>query len=287
MRTSNFKYVLLLPTLLILVVTTLLPIFQVANLSFQRWQITRSLTPQGYVGFENYLRAFRDGDFLNSLWVTFAYTSMTAFFSVVVGVFIAVTLQRSNAVSNVVKAMLIFPFAISLTLRGYSYRFMLLENQGVIDTMLDFFFPFMQDMVWLAHPFWALFWMSAALFWAWGPLGGLMLLGALNNIDRGIFEAAKIDGASNWRIFTNITLPLLRPMILVVALLITLFSSRMFDLVLTMTGGGPGRATETLNYFIYRVGFQIFDMGYASALAMILTFILIFLSYLYSRILID
>ena len=287
MRNSNFKYVLLLPTLVILVVTTILPIFRVADLSFQRWQITRSLTPQGYIGFENYLRAFRDSDFLNSLWVTFAYTSMTAFFSIVVGVFIAVNLQRSSPFANIVKALLIFPFAISLTLRGYSYRFMLLEGQGVIDAMLDFFFPFMQNVVWLANPFWALFWMSAALFWAWGPLGGLMILGALNNIDRGIFEAARVDGASNWRVFLNITLPLLRPMILVVALLITLFSSRMFDLVLTMTAGGPGRATETLNYFIYRVGFQIFDMGYASALAMILTVILIFLSYLYSRILLD
>lgn len=287
MRKSNFKYVLLLPTMLILVVTTFLPILQVANLSFKRWQISRSLTPEGYIGFRNYIRAFQDADFLNSLWVTFAYTSMTAFFSVIIGVFIAVTLQKSSVLGNIVKAMLIFPFAISLTLRGYSYRFMLLEGQGVIDTMLDFFFPFMQNVIWLANPFWALFWMSAALFWAWGPLSGLMILGALNNIDRGIFEAAKVDGASNWRVFLNITLPLLRPMIMVVALLITLFSSRMFDLVLTMTAGGPGRSTETLNYFIYRVGFQRFDMGYASALAMILTIILIFLSYLYSRMLLD
>ncbi|MEM7737915.1 MAG: sugar ABC transporter permease [Deinococcota bacterium] len=287
MRTSNFKYVLLLPTLLILVVTTVLPILQVVNLSFQRWQITRSLTPQGYVGFDNYVRAFQDGDFLNSLRVTFTYTTMTAFFSIVVGVFIAVNVQRGSIFADIVKALLIFPFAISLTLRGYSYRFMLLEGQGIIDTMLDFLFPFMQNVVWLANPFWALFWMSAALFWAWGPLGGLMILGALNNIDSGIFEAAKVDGASDWRVFVNITLPLLRPMILVVALLITLFSSRMFDLVLTMTAGGPGRATETLNYFIYRVGFQIFDMGYASALAMILTMILIVLSYVYSRVLLD
>lgn len=287
MRKSNFKYVLLLPTMLILVVTTFLPILQVANLSFKRWQISRSLTPEGYIGFANYLRAFQDDDFLNSLWVTFAYTSMTAFFSVIVGVFIAVTLQKSSILGNIVKAMLIFPFAVSLTLRGYSYRFMLLEGQGVLDALLDFFFPFMQNVIWLANPFWALFWMSAALFWAWGPLGGLMILGALNNIDRSIFEAAKVDGATNWRVFLNITLPLLRPMIMVVALLITLFSSRMFDLVLTMTGGGPGRATETLNYFIYRIGFQSFDMGYASALAMILTMILIFLSYLYSRMLLD
>lgn len=114
-----------------------------------------------------------------------------------------------------------------------------------------------------------------------------MLLGALNNISSEIFEAASLDGASRWRTFWNITLPLLRPMIFALVLLITLFSIRMFDLVLTMTFGGPGNATETLNFFIYRIGFRIFNMGYAAALAMILTMILIVLSYLYSRLLIN
>ena len=227
------------------------------------------------------------GIFWNAVRVTVVYTFLTSALSIVIGLFIAIVLQKSTPITNVVKALLIFPFAISLTLRGYSFRFMLLEGSGIFDVILDAFLPPFQDILWLGEPATALFWLSVGVIWSWGPLSGLMLLGALNNISKEIFEAAKVDGASNFRIFWSMTLPLLRPMILVVVLLITLFSIRMFDLVQTMTAGGPGRETETLNYFIYRVGFKFFDMGYASALAIILTIVLIILSYIYSRILID
>lgn len=287
MRDSPIKYFLLFPALAVIFFTTILPIFQVINLSLQEWVVTRSLTPGPYIGLENYARAFNDGDFWNAVRVTVVYTFLTSVLSIVIGLFIAIVLQRSTPVTNIIKALLIFPFAISLTLRGYSFRFMLLEGSGIFDVILDAFLPPFQDILWLGEPVTALFWLSVGVIWSWGPLSGLMLLGALNNISKEIFEAAKVDGASNVRIFWSMTLPLLRPMILVVVLLITLFSIRMFDLVQTMTAGGPGRETETLNYFIYRVGFKFFDMGYASALAIILTVVLIILSYIYSRILID
>ncbi len=287
MRTSNIKYALLFPGLLVIVLTTILPVISVINLSFQEWQITRSLTPGPYVGLDNYLRAFTDENFINSVIITFYYTVITVFFSIAIGVFCAITLQRTNFASGIIKALLIFPFAISLTLRGYSFRFMLLADQGIFDVILDFLFPPIQDVLWLGNPGTALFWLCVPVFWSWGPLSGLMLLGSLNNISPEIFEAARVDGASPVRIFLSITMPLLRPMIFIVTLLVTLFSIRMFDVVQTMTAGGPGRATETLNYFVYRVGFQVFDMGYASALSMLMTVVLIGLAYLYSRILLD
>jgi len=286
MRNSNVKYLFLLPGFLVILVTTIVPIFSVVNLSFQEWIVTRSPTPGPYIGFDNYIKALTDDDFWNAVTITLAYVVIVTAFSIAIGMFIAVMVQRVTFLSTVVKTLLIFPFAISLTLRGYSFRFMLLEGQGVLDKILDTVSPWTADVLWLGHPYWALFWVAVPTFWAWGPLAGLMLLGALNNISTEIFEAASLDGASRWRTFWNITMPLLRPMIFVLVLLITLFSIRMFDLVLTMTFGGPGRATETLNFFIYRIGFKIFNMGYASALAMLLTVVLIFLSYLYSRVLI-
>ena len=287
MRKSNVKYLFLLPGLLVIVLTTILPVLSVINLSFQEWQITRTLEPVGYIGFENYARALGDKDFWNAIRVTVYYTFITGTLSIAFGVFTAVTLQRTNIASSIIKSLLIFPFAISLVLRGYSFRFMLLEGQGVIDTLLDFFFPPLQDILWLGQPSTALFWLCVPIIWSWGPLCGLMLLGSLNNISTEVFEAAEMDGATPFRVFWSITLPLLRSMIMVVVLLVSLFAIRMFDVVLTMTSGGPGRATETLNYFIYRVGFQIFDMGYASALSILLTALLIVLAYFYSRMLLD
>lgn len=286
MRKSNIKYALLLPGLLVVFLTTILPVISVINLSFREWQITRSAVPGPYTGLGNYLRALSDKNFINSVIVTLNYTIIIVFFSIIIGLFCAITLQRDNRIAGIVKAVLIFPFAISLTLRGYSFRFMLLADQGILDAVLDFFLPRFQDIVWLGTPGTALFWLCVPVFWSWGPLSGLMLLGALNNIPRGIFEAARIDGASPLRIFRRITLPLLRPMIYVSALLVTLFSIRMFDIVHTMSAGGPGRSTETLNYLVYRVGFRVFDMGYASALSMIMTLVLIGMAYLYSRILV-
>ena len=286
MRKSNIKYALLLPGLLVIFLTTILPVISVINLSFREWQITRSAAPGPYTGLGNYLRALSDKNFINSVIVTLNYTIIIVFFSIIIGLFCAITLQRDNRIAGIVKAVLIFPFAISLTLRGYSFRFMLLADQGILDAVLDFFLPRFQDIVWLGRPGTALFWLCVPVFWSWGPLSGLMLLGALNNIPRSIFEAARIDGASPLRIFRRITLPLLRPMIYVSALLVTLFSIRMFDIVHTMSAGGPGRSTETLNYLVYRVGFRVFDMGYASALSMIMTLVLIGMAYLYSRILV-
>lgn len=285
MRKSNIKYALLLPGLLVILLTTILPVISVINLSFREWQITRSAAPGPYTGLGNYLRALSDKNFINSVIVTLNYTIIIVFFSITIGLFCAITLQRDTRAAGIVKAVLIFPFAVSLTLRGYSFRFMLLADQGILDAVLDFFLPRFQDIVWLGRPGTALFWLCVPVFWSWGPLSGLMLLGALNNIPRSIFEAARIDGASPLRIFRRITLPLLRPMIYVSALLVTLFSIRMFDIVHTMSAGGPGRSTETLNYLVYRVGFRVFDMGYASALSMIMTLVLIGMAYLYSRIL--
>ena len=290
MRKANTAaYLFLFPGFLAIILTTIVPVISVINLSFQEWQVTRSLEPLGYVGFENYIRAFKDVDFWNSVNVTFWYTVITVFISVTIGLFCAVMLQRTNWASSIIKSLLIFPFAISLVLRGYSFRFMLLEGQGVLDTILDLLIPIpaVQETLWLANPITALFWISIPIIWSWGPLCGLMILGALNNISPEIYEAARVDGARPARIFWSITLPLLRPMVLIMVLLVTLFSIRVFDVVHTMTAGGPGRATEILNYYIYRVGFQIFDMGYASALSIVLTLILMVLAYFYSRILIE
>jgi multiple sugar transport system permease protein len=179
--------------------------------------------------------------------------------------------------------LLIFPFAISPALKGYSFRFMLNPSYGVIDQLLDFFFPFAADIVWLSHQLWALFWLAFTEMWGWAPLIALMFIGALGSISPDIFESAKVEGANNWQLFRYITLPLLSPVIVIITLLKTIFSLKMFDQVVTMTGGGPGRATQTLNYYVYQAGFINLDMGYAAALAYILIVAMTIFAYFYVR----
>jgi len=112
-----------------------------------------------------------------------------------------------------------------------------------------------------------------------------MFVGALGSISPDIFEAAKVEGATNWQLFWKVTLPLLSPVIVIVTLLKTIFSLKMFDQVVSMTGGGPGRATQTLNYYVYINGFRFLDMGYAAALSYILIIALSIFAVIYVRML--
>ena len=113
----------------------------------------------------------------------------------------------------------------------------------------------------------------------------LMFIGALGAISPEINEAANLDGAGRFRTFLNITLPLMGPVILIVTLLRVISSLKMFDQVVTLTGGGPGRSTQTLNYYIYQVGFRNLDMGYASALAVLLVLAMSFFAFVYVQVL--
>jgi len=130
-----------------------------------------------------------------------------------------------------------------------------------------------------------MFWLAMSEVWGWAPLVALMFLGALGSISPSVFEAAKLDGTNNFQLFIYITLPLLMPVILVVTLLRTIFSLKMFDQVVTMTGGGPGTSTQVINYYIYQLGFRNMDMGYAAAAATILVIVMAIIAALYVRML--
>jgi multiple sugar transport system permease protein len=280
---KNVKFLLLTPSLLVVMAVTAYPLVNTFIISFREWRLDRSPRPADFVGLENYIRALGDRFFWNSVYVTITFTLISVVLSVVIGLAMALVLQKPSRFNTVVKTTLIFPFAVAPALKGFSWRFMLNPSWGIYDTLLDTFFPFAADVVWLSNPFWAQFWLAMSEVWGWAPLIALMFIGALGSISPAIFEAAKVEGASNFELFWNITLPLLRPVIIIITLLKTIFSLKMFDQVVTMTGGGPGRATQTLNFYVYLNGFRFIDMGYASALAYLLIIALTIFAILYVR----
>ena len=311
-------WVLLGPALVVVFATTIYPLLAAFYYSFQKYDLRKP--PQFAVQFasqpgdplisidwsllslRNYTLAFSDSRFINSLNVTFWFTVMSVVLSVVIGLFIAVVVQKNGKLQTLTKILLIFPFAVSPALKGYSWRYMLHEEYGIYDLLIDNLIvkpinlvvellnalpfidiaPVSETIVWLADKFWALFMLAMSETWGWAPLIALMFVGALGSIDTQIFEAARIDGANNLQMFWRVTLPLLRPVILIVAMLKAIFSLKMFDQVVTMTGGGPVRATQTINYYIHQVGFvRNLDIGYASALSYILVVILTVFAALY------
>jgi len=282
-RNPYIKFLLLAPALLLVVGTTIYPLVSAFILSFQRWRLNRTPQPSGFVGLENYLYAFQDKFFVQSVLVTLEYTVISVVLSLVVGLAMALILQKRTRLNQFVRLFLIFPFAVSPALKGISFVFFLNQDYGIFHALISAIFPFTKDMVWLGDPFWALFWVAISEVWGWAPLYALTFIAALGSISPEIFEAAKVDGAENWDVFWKITLPLLRPVLIIAALLKTIFSLKLFDQVVTMTGGGPGRSTQTLNFYVYLTAFRNLDMGYAAALAFILFAALAIFAYFYMR----
>lgn len=269
MRSRWAKYWYLGPAVVVVLATITYPLVSALLTSFREWQLNETSEPQGFVGLENYQRVFEDPNFWNSVRVTLLYTVLSVGLTLFIALGIALVLQGPGKLKAFAKTTLILPYAVAPVLKGFSWRFMLNENYGIYDTIIDRILPFASGIVWLGEPFWALFSIALSEVWGWAPLIALMFIGALGSIDPEVQEAARVDGATSLQLFFRITLPLLAPVILVAMLLKTIFALKLIDQVVSMTGGGPGASTETLNYFIYLQGFSFLDMGYASALAWI------------------
>ncbi len=283
MRARSTGILMLVPALIVIGVTTLYPLIVGFITSFRRWNLTRSMTPGPFIGLDNYVRVFSDSNFQNSIVVTLNFTVISVVLSLVIGLAMALLLQGPGKVNTLIKSLLIFPFAMAAVLKGYSWRFMLNAEYGIYDKMIDTLIPPLADVIWLGHEYWALFMLAMSEVWGWAGIIALMFIGALGSISPEVFDAARVDGATRWTMFWNITLPLLKPVILIVLLLKTIFSLKMFDQVVTMTGGGPGNSTQTLNYYVYHTAFRSLDMGYASALAYILVLVLGVVAFLYVK----
>jgi len=236
-------YWLLVPAFIIVLATTIYPLAYSFITSFRAWDLTKSRRPEGYAASES--------QFLNSLWVTFIFVITSVALTVVLAMALALLLRRKGPMHTFTRIILILPFAMSPALIGVSYRFMFNPEFGVLANGIGAVFPALQGVPWLADPQLAMGILVLTDVWHWTPYMTFMCLGGLASIPRETEEAARIDGASNLRIIFGIILPQMRGVILVMAVLKTIFALKMFDQVVTLTGGGPGTSTETLAYFIF------------------------------------
>ena len=280
---APLRWALLLPALIVIGAVILYPMLSSLITSFRSWQLIMSPAPGPFVGLDNYSRAFSDAGFLNSLRVSGLYLLISVPLSIVLGLGIALILSKPTRLNTFARALLIFPFAVAPVLKGYSWRFMLNPEYGVYANMVGGVIPPLKGYLWLGHDFSALLVIAFSEVWGWAPLFALMFIGALGSIPGETTEAARVDGATNWQIFWRITLPLLAPVIYIVALLKIISAFKMFDQVAIMTGGGPGDSTQTLYYYVYQLAFRNLDMGYASAVSYILVILMGVLAFLYVR----
>lgn len=250
-----------LPALILLCLITVYPMVSVVYLSLHRKLLIFGISK--FVGLDNYLFLIRDDRFWNALRNTVYFTTVSVSLELVLGLAIALLLNRTFKLKGIVTAGILLPWAIPTVVSARMWEWIYNSDFGILNHLLGV------KINWLGSPFWAL--SSAVLMdvWKTTPFTIILLLAGLKVIPAELYLAARVDGAGRWSVFRRITLPLLMPVLLVVLIFRTLDAFRVFDAVYVLTGGGPANTTETLSIYAYKVLFQTLQFGYGSTLSVV------------------
>jgi len=266
-----------IPALILLSLVTIYPIIYVFYLSLHRRLLIFNISK--FVWFENYLFLLNDNRFWNAFKNTIYFTVVSVSLELLIGLFVAVLLNRAFRLKGLMRAVILIPWAIPTVVSARMWEWMYNTDFGILNYVLG------SEINWLGSPFWA---MNAAIFmdvWKTTPFVAILLIAGLQVIPQELYQAARIDGAGGWAIFRRITLPLLKPVILIVLIFRTLDAFRVFDAVYVLTGGGPANTTETLSIYAYKVLFQTLQFGYGSTLSAVVFLCTGIISIFYIRIL--
>ena len=269
---------LLAPALALFAILTLYPLGRGLLLSF--FATDYGFAGAAFVGLENYTDLLGDRFFRIAAWNTVAFTLMATSSEVALGLMLALMLNRHFPGRWLVIPAVVAPFVLSTMVVTAIWSAWFHYDFGFLNNVLRA--VHLPPVKWLFDPDLAMISLVLVDLWQTTPLTCLILLAGLQSIQPEVYEAARIDGATPRQMLFRITLPLLMPHILLAALLRSLDSFKIFDKVYALTGGGPGQATETLSMYVYRLGFRFFDVGLASASAVIMVIVAGLLAAIYA-----
>src|SRR5699024_8567009 len=252
MKSKHFQYLLVAPALIIMAIITVFPLLNSFWISLHEWNLKESLDIGSFVGLDNYIKAFKDPTFWNSVWVTLIFTVATVVVTIGLAILVALLLSKEKKYISLIRAVLIIPFALSPALVGYSWRFMLNPDYGVFDNMVSFLIPHLSHVDWLGNVYTAVISLISVGDRCCLLFMTLMFISGIMGLHKEVYEAAKIDGANDFQTFFKITLPMIQPILLISTILMTMFALKQFDPIVTLTSGGPGASTEVLNFFVYQ-----------------------------------
>ncbi|MDR7521299.1 MAG: sugar ABC transporter permease [Armatimonadota bacterium] len=276
---------LILPCLLFLAVFAVYPIVNAVWTALHTLRLDQPHLGTPFVGLHNFAKALGDPDAWHAIRVTFLYTGVTVAAQFALGLAVALIIHPMGRGRGFVRAAALLPWTMAPVLAGQMWRWLFNDQAGVANDLLNRLGLISGQIIWLGVPALAFFAVTVAATWGAASYMALILLAGLQGIPDELYEAASLDGASPLRSFLAVTLPLLRPAVMVSLVLRTLGALQALDLPFAMTGGGPGNATETFALFIYKNTFQFLDFGYGAALSVILVVIALALAGTYYRVL--
>jgi multiple sugar transport system permease protein len=276
-RERRFALTLLAPALVVLVLTTTAPLLYLLWMSMLRVDLSMPAL-SGFAGIDNFARMGSDPRFWASLWLTLIYTVTTVVLQVVVGLALALLVMRIPRGQGALRVAAILPIVLAPVVVGLFWRtFVLAPDFGIVDLVTRWLG--LGSHNWLGDPRLALISVIAIHTWQWTPFAFLVILASLASLPPDIYEAARIDRAGAWQRFRRITLPLIRPAIVIVLIMRTMIALSAFAAIFAATGGGPGTATEILNLYAYRTSFSELNLGYGASLAVVLLAITLLISF--------
>ena len=268
-RKTAYRYIM--PAVIVLAVIVIVPTLFLWLISLTNYDLSQGGSFR-WVGLINFIRLLsgEDSDFWPSVQISIALMVVTVLLEFVLGLGIAVLFNRKIFAERLWMSCLIVPLAITPASVGLMWKLMLNSEYGVLNYLLQFL---NLKVNWLVNEN-ALLSIAIVDIWQWTPFVALILYSGLQSLPVEPYESAVVDGANGWQIFVNLTLPLLRPMIIIALLLRSIDSLKIFDTIYVLTRGGPGNATETLSLHIYRLAFEHLGyIGRSSAVAVLLLFI--------------
>ena len=264
------KYLLFaLPSFILIFTVMLFPVGYAIIYSFTDFRLGKSAK---FIGLENYISIFQDSEFLSALGFTLILTLVAVLSQFVIGMILALLLDNIHHFKKRISIMIYIPYFITAAAMGVIFRWMFMSNWGIIDQicrMIGISTP-----GWLDSPFWSRVVIILGEVFQNTPFSVIILYAGLQSMPLDQIEAAKIDGANNWQLFTKIKLPNLRQLIIIIFMMRTMDAFRLFDRVNVTTGGGPGISTETLAIYNYTTTFTKLRVGRGCAIGVITLIIL-------------
>lgn len=269
MRRERKRFVafMLIPATTLLLLLTLFPFFSSLGISLMNYSL---MTPDQarFIALGNYLRLLSSPDFWRTVQVTVVFTVAAVAIELILGMIIAVLLHQERRTFGPLRTAYILPMAVTPVAATFTWRIMYNPSIGVLNYLLSL--VGIPPQTWLANPRLALPSLVIVDVWQWTPFMLLILISGLAALPTEPFEAARVDGASEWQSFRDLALPMLRPFILVAVLFRGIDAFKTFDVIYVLTGGGPGYATYTTNLYAFKQGIEYLNMGYAAAIAILM-----------------
>lgn len=281
-RRERWMSVLFLaPAVTFLLLTSVYPLLYSLRLSFFAWNMSVPGAEPRYIGLENYTRLFGDPAFLSSVRITVIFVVVSVAVEFVLGMALAMLATSRIRAIGLIRTVLLVPLMMTPVVAGVLWRTLYHSTYGAINYFISFLG--IPPQTWIGDPQQALAAVITVEIWQQLPVVVFILAAGIQSLPMDLYKAARVDGASGWQIFREITFPLLRPVILVVLLLRIMDAFRVFDIIYTLTFGGPGRTTEVLSILIYKSGLQFFQIGQASAMSWLFLLAIFLISIFFIR----